>query len=150
MIHETASSSPECQAGDGFTPGQLAEIACLLEVTARKPGNVHRFADLRGLRFAEFLFSAAAVREPLEQAVSLGVGAAVLGAVENTRASYQPTPTSESCCCWPRWPPFPRRKISPLASSGFSPGQRSPTPVWSIARSAWQSLAGWGKSPTRT
>jgi hypothetical protein len=29
-------------------PGQLAQIACLLEVNAVKPGNVHRFADLSG------------------------------------------------------------------------------------------------------
>ena len=28
-----------------LSPGQLAQIACLLEVTARKPGNIHRYRD---------------------------------------------------------------------------------------------------------
>ena len=54
-------------------------------MTARKPGNVHRFADLPGLHFVDFLLSAAAIADPLDRAVSEGVGAAVLGAVEATR-----------------------------------------------------------------
>ena len=32
------------------TPGLLAQVACLLEATARKPGNVHRLARLPGRR----------------------------------------------------------------------------------------------------
>ena len=67
------------------SPGQLAEIACLLEVTARKPGNVHRYADLPGLRFVDFLLSAMAIAEPLDRATETGVGGAVLAAVEATR-----------------------------------------------------------------
>ena len=65
--------------------GQLAEIACLLEVTARKPGNVHRYADLPGLRFVDFLLSAMAIAEPLDRATETGVGGAILAAVEATR-----------------------------------------------------------------
>ena len=34
-----------------LSPGRLAQIACLLEVTARKPGNVHRFRDFEDLHF---------------------------------------------------------------------------------------------------
>jgi triphosphoribosyl-dephospho-CoA synthase len=68
-----------------MSAGGLAELACLLEVTARKPGNVHRFADLPGLHFVDFLLSAAAIAGPLDRAVSEGVGAAVLGAVQATR-----------------------------------------------------------------
>ena len=60
------------------SPGQFAQVACLLEVTARKPGNVHRYADLPGLRFIDFLLSAMAIAEPLDQAAATGVGRAVL------------------------------------------------------------------------
>ncbi len=68
-----------------LSAGRLAELACVLEVTARKPGNVHRFADLLGLHFVDFLASAAAIADPLDRASSEGVGATVLGAVRATR-----------------------------------------------------------------
>jgi triphosphoribosyl-dephospho-CoA synthase len=68
-----------------LSPGRLAEIACLLEVTARKPGNVHRFADLPGLQFNDFLLSAAAIAEPLDRAATMGIGRAVYDAIEATR-----------------------------------------------------------------
>jgi triphosphoribosyl-dephospho-CoA synthase len=71
--------------GHNLSAGRLAELACLLEVTARKPGNVHRFVDLPGLHFFDFLLSAAAIADPLDRAASEGVGSAVLGAVEATR-----------------------------------------------------------------
>ena len=48
--------------------GRLAEMACLLEVTARKPGNVHRFRDFKDLHFVDFLLSATAVAAPLDRA----------------------------------------------------------------------------------
>ena len=67
------------------TPGQLAQLACLLEVTARKPGNVHRGADFADAHYLDFLLSASALVGPLDRARSEGVGAAVLGAVEATR-----------------------------------------------------------------
>ena len=35
---------------DALSPGRLAQIACLLEVSARKPGNVHRFRGFRRRR----------------------------------------------------------------------------------------------------
>jgi triphosphoribosyl-dephospho-CoA synthase len=60
-------------------------MACLLEVTAKKPGNVHRDADLPGLCFSDFLLSAAAIAGPLDEARALGVGAVVLAAIEATR-----------------------------------------------------------------
>jgi triphosphoribosyl-dephospho-CoA synthase len=65
--------------------GRLAEIACLLEVTARKPGNVHRFADFEDLHFLDFLLSATAIAAPLDQAGEQGIGATVLAAVKATR-----------------------------------------------------------------
>ncbi len=85
MTDESFGSGWGLGSGQRASAGRLAELACLLEVTARKPGNVHRFADLPGLHFVDFLVSAAAIADPLDRAVSDGVGAAVLGAVEATR-----------------------------------------------------------------
>lgn len=68
-----------------ISTGQLAHIACLLEVAARKPGNVHRFADLPDLHFVDFLLSASAIAAPLDRAAEQGVGATVLAAVKATR-----------------------------------------------------------------
>src|ERR1700733_15215195 len=69
-----------------MSPGLIAQIACLLEVTARKPGNVHRLADFRGdAHYLDFLLSAAAIVGPLDRASSIGLGHAVLEAVEATR-----------------------------------------------------------------
>lgn len=68
-----------------LSTGMLAQVACLLEATARKPGNVHRFADFRDLDYLDFLLAAAAVADPLDRALEEGVGVAVLAAVEATR-----------------------------------------------------------------
>ena len=74
-------SSDRIQTG----PGQLARIACILEVTARKPGNVHRFADFDDCTYLDFVLSAGAIAGPLDRAAQIGVGAAVLEAIEATR-----------------------------------------------------------------
>ena len=68
-----------------LSPGMMAQAACLLEASARKPGNVHRFADFGDLDYLDFLLAAAAVAGPLDRAATDGVGVAVLGAVEATR-----------------------------------------------------------------
>lgn len=68
-----------------MTPGQLAQLACILEATARKPGNVHRYADFDDATYLDFLLSAAALVEPMDRAGRTGVGAAVLASVEATR-----------------------------------------------------------------
>jgi len=68
------------------SPGGLAQIACLLELTARKPGNVHRSADFEGdAHYLDFALSAGAIAGPLDRARSIGVGRSVLEAVEATR-----------------------------------------------------------------
>ena len=85
MTTESTPSKQHAFCGPSTSPGQLAQIACLLEVTAHKPGNVHRYADLPGLRFVDFLMSAMAIAEPLDHAAITGVGTAVLGAIEATR-----------------------------------------------------------------
>ncbi len=69
-----------------LSAGRLAQVACLLEVTARKPGNVHRFGDFPDLHYVDFLLSATAIGEPLDHALERGIGATVLAAVRATRA----------------------------------------------------------------
>ena len=68
-----------------LSPGQCAELACLLEVTARKPGNVHRAADFEDVRYIDFVISAVAVGPVLDRAGDWGVGQTVLECVRHTR-----------------------------------------------------------------
>src|SRR6266487_4025178 len=65
--------------------GQCATLACLLEATAPKVGNVHRGADFDDLTFADFAVSAVAIGPAMEAAASTGVGRAVRDAVAATR-----------------------------------------------------------------
>jgi triphosphoribosyl-dephospho-CoA synthase len=67
-----------------LSPGRIAELACLLEATARKPGNVHRFRDFADTSYLDFLLSATALVGPLDQAETTGVGPAILAAVGAT------------------------------------------------------------------
>lgn len=61
------------------------ETACLLEATARKPGNVHPQASFPDLTYSDFVRSASAAAPALAAARVLGVGPAVLEAVTATR-----------------------------------------------------------------
>lgn len=72
-------------AADTLSPGRLAQLACVLEVLAPKPGNVQRHRDLPGLHFFDFIASALAIGDPLDRAGVDGVGSAVERAVEATR-----------------------------------------------------------------
>lgn len=65
--------------------GQCATLACLLEASSPKAGNVHRGADFEDMTFTDFAVSAAAIAPALDSAVQHGVGAAVLAAVQATR-----------------------------------------------------------------
>lgn len=69
--------------------GQCATLACLLEATASKPGNVHRGADFEDLRFEQFVVSAVAIAPAMEKAASSGVGPAILEAVKATQSWAQ-------------------------------------------------------------
>lgn len=68
-----------------FTPGQMATLACLWEVTASKPGNVHRGSDFDALTFADFVASAVAIGPVFDAASGRPVGDTVLRAIEATR-----------------------------------------------------------------
>jgi triphosphoribosyl-dephospho-CoA synthase len=62
-----------------------AHLACILEVTARKPGNVHRYRDYADVTLLDFLVSAAVSCPVLDRLPEIGVGPALLEAVERTR-----------------------------------------------------------------
>ena len=68
-----------------FSIGQCAELACLLEVTASKPGNVHRGADLEGLTFDDFVISAVAIGPIMNTASTRRLGATVADSIRATR-----------------------------------------------------------------
>jgi len=65
--------------------GQCATLACLLEATAPKVGNVHRGADFEDLTFNDFVVSAVLIGPAMEVAASTGVGRAVYDAVNAAR-----------------------------------------------------------------
>lgn len=66
--------------------GAALREACLVELEALKPGNVHRHAAGHGMTVADFEISAAVVGEVFAIA-GLGVGARILKAIERTRAA---------------------------------------------------------------
>lgn len=68
--------------------GRVATLACLLEVTAPKPGNVHRGADFEGLTFSDFLISAVVVGEVFDR-VGLSTGELILEAIGATHNSVR-------------------------------------------------------------
>jgi triphosphoribosyl-dephospho-CoA synthase len=69
-------------------PGEiasLAQAACLVEVHARKPGNVSPERDFDDTTLEDFLLSAAAIGPAFGRAHEAGVGATVLAAIRDTR-----------------------------------------------------------------
>ncbi|MBX7168737.1 MAG: triphosphoribosyl-dephospho-CoA synthase [Pirellulales bacterium] len=66
--------------------GQLATLASLMEVTAAKPGNVHRGADFDDVSFFEFAAGAIALGPVFELARERSLGETVLAAVRATAA----------------------------------------------------------------
>ncbi|HMF17049.1 MAG TPA: triphosphoribosyl-dephospho-CoA synthase, partial [Gemmataceae bacterium] len=65
--------------------GQLAALACIWEVTARKPGNVHRYQDFADVGLMDFLASAVAISPVFDKAGGQPVGETVLEAIRATR-----------------------------------------------------------------
>ena len=61
---------------DSLSVGRIATLACVLEVTAPKPGNVHRGADFEDVTFSDFLISAVAIGEVFDRA-DLSIGQSV-------------------------------------------------------------------------
>lgn len=68
-----------------LAPGWCAQVACLWEATARKPGNVHRYRDFDDSGYTDFLLSAVAIGCVLERAAERGVGRTILEGMRATR-----------------------------------------------------------------
>ena len=67
------------------SPGLCAQIACVWEATARKPGNVHRYCDFEDSTYLDYLLSAAALAPVLDRAADRRIGETILDAVRATR-----------------------------------------------------------------
>jgi len=70
-----------------------AQLACLLEASAPKPGNVSPFASFRDTTYGDFLASAAAIGPALSLAGERSLGATIRAAVEAT-ARWAPSNTN--------------------------------------------------------
>jgi triphosphoribosyl-dephospho-CoA synthase len=64
--------------------GECIQLACVLEATACKPGNVSPRRDFDDLTYLDFILSAAAIGPVLERAAASGVGQAIHDAVVAT------------------------------------------------------------------
>ena len=68
------------------TLAEQLKTACLLEATARKVGNVHPGAAFTDLTYQDFCISAEIIGETISRTPHIGVGQAILSAVQETRA----------------------------------------------------------------
>jgi triphosphoribosyl-dephospho-CoA synthase len=65
---------------------RIASLACLLEVSAAKPGNVHRGADFEDLTFCDFVVSAELLGQALDRRRPRELGKLIFDAVSATAA----------------------------------------------------------------
>lgn len=65
--------------------GWAAEMACLLEVSAEKPGNITRRNDFNDSSFEDFIISAVAIGPAFRGAAGATVGETILRAIRDTR-----------------------------------------------------------------
>ena len=72
-------------AAQSLAPSYLATLACHLEVTAPKPGNVHRGADFEDVGLNDFLTSAVILGESLERNTSMTLGHTIFDCVDRNR-----------------------------------------------------------------
>jgi triphosphoribosyl-dephospho-CoA synthase len=59
--------------------------ACVWEVTSRKPGNVHRYADFQDVNYLDFVFSAGTAAAVLSYAPTVPIGRSILDGLVRTR-----------------------------------------------------------------
>jgi triphosphoribosyl-dephospho-CoA synthase len=64
--------------------GQCATLACFLEATTPKPGNVHRGADFEDLAYPDLVTAAIMIGPAMEAAPSRRVGETIVDAVKAT------------------------------------------------------------------
>ncbi len=66
--------------------GLAAELACLLEASAEKPGNVTPTYNFKDTKYQDFLISAVAIGKAFRNISNASVGETILRAVKDTRA----------------------------------------------------------------
>jgi len=91
-----------------------AQLACLLEASAPKPGNVSPFASFRDATYEDFLASAAAIGPALAAAGERSLGATIRAAVAAT-ARWAPSNTNLGLVLL----------LAPLARAALRPGPGS-------------------------
>jgi triphosphoribosyl-dephospho-CoA synthase len=64
-----------------MSPGLAAQLACILEISAPKAGNVHFNASFDDLDARDFLVSAAAIAGPMDQSPIRSIGHTVLASI---------------------------------------------------------------------
>ena len=69
--------------------GTLTTLAIVWEVSAPKPGNVHRGADFEDVTYVDFIAGAVVIGPVVERVAELGIGRTVLDAVRATRQVAQ-------------------------------------------------------------
>ncbi|HVU88360.1 MAG TPA: triphosphoribosyl-dephospho-CoA synthase [Pirellulales bacterium] len=85
-----SAATPRFDSSDDWPQrvARYAGLACLLEVTAPKPGNVHRGADFEGLTFLDFATSALVIGPAMARAAAgARLGLSVRDCVAATRAA---------------------------------------------------------------
>jgi len=90
-----------------------AQLACLLEASAPKPGNVSPFASFRDTTYEDFLASAAAIGPALAAAGERSLGATIRTAIEAT-ARWAPANTNLGLVLL----------LAPLARAALRPGDQ--------------------------
>ena len=101
-----------------LTTGQCATLACFLELSAPKPGNVHRGADFEDTTFNDFAASAVALGPIIERALEQPLGARCWRRSKPRGRWRARTRTWGSSCCWFPWPKCLASSRFPAASAG--------------------------------
>ena len=81
MVGNSEGGAESGLASD-FSLGGIATLACSLEVSAPKPGNVHRGADFEDVTFNDFIVSAVGLGQVIDQGRGHRLGQTILNAVK--------------------------------------------------------------------
>ena len=87
-VKQARPASEGSGAGSGWSPEAVAgaaQLACVLEASAEKPGNITPRHDFADTSYEDMLRSAVAIGPELARASERGVGATVRAAVDATR-----------------------------------------------------------------
>lgn len=83
-LHSNKASA-SVSSSQRFSVGHWASLACVLEATACKVGNVHRGADFEDVTFGDFLLSGWGIGPVLDDVAEKGIGETIYRAIETTR-----------------------------------------------------------------